>query len=155
MPRGRPPVPIDDRKHGRPARAHERDGRPIPHAAKAAIRTAAEEVPPPPADLGATGHAFWEQIWSSCSWISPVADYAIVAETAELIDTLEIARCRATRTGDPRDRRVVLAISRELSSALASLGFQLTGQSNARGWAECSPQRLVDDGTGEGSGPQT
>ena len=92
MPRGRPPVPIDDL-------AHKRDGRPIPHAANVAIRTAAEEVPPPPADLGATGHAFWEQIWSSCSWISPVADYAIVAETAELIDTLEIARCRATRTG--------------------------------------------------------
>ena len=123
MPRGRPPAPIDDRKHGRPARALKRDGRPIPDAANVAIRTAAEEVPPPPADLGATGHAFWEQIWSSCSWISPVADYAIVAETAELIDTLEIARCRATRTGHPRDRRVMLAISRELSSALASLGF--------------------------------
>jgi len=123
MPRGRPPVPIDDKRHGRPARTHKRDGRPIPHAANVAILAAAGEVPPPPADLGATGHAFWEQIWSSCGWISPVADYAIVAETAELIDTLEIARCRATRTGDPRDRRAMLAFSRELSSALASLGF--------------------------------
>ena len=95
-----------------------------PQAASVAILPAAEEVPPPPpADLGATGHAFWEQIWSSCSWISAVADYAVVAETAELIDTLEIARCRATRTGDPSDRRVVLAISRELASALASLGL--------------------------------
>lgn len=123
MPRGRPPVPIDDRKHGRPARTHKKDGRPIPHAPNVPILAAAGEVPPPPADLGATGHAFWEQIWSSCGWISPVADYAIVAETAELVDTLEIARCRATRTGDPRDRRVVLAISRELSPALASLGI--------------------------------
>src|SRR5215203_579823 len=122
MPRGRPPVPIDDRKHGRPARTHKRDGRPIPHAANVAILAAAEEVPPPPADLGATGHAFWEQIWSSCGWISPVADYANVAEMAKLSDTLEIARCRATRTGDPRDGRVVLAIGRDLSSALASLG---------------------------------
>jgi hypothetical protein len=124
MPRGRPPLPIDDRKHGRSTPAHQRDGRLRPQAASVAISPAAEEVPPPPpADLGATGHAFWEQIWSSCGSISAAADYAVVAETAELSDTLEIARCRATRTGDPSDRRVVLAISRELSSALASLGF--------------------------------
>jgi hypothetical protein len=95
-----------------------------------AIFQAAEEVPPPPADLGATGHAFWERIWSSSGWISPVADYAMVAETARLIDTQEIARCRATRTGNPRDRRVVLAVSRELSSTLAGLGFNPQARAN-------------------------
>ena len=71
-----------------------------------------------------------ERIWSSSGWISPVADYAIVAETARLIDTQEIARCRATRTGNPRDRRVVLAMSRELSSALAGLGFNPQDRAN-------------------------
>src|SRR5215212_1944852 len=60
---------------------------------------AAKEVPEAPAELGATGHAFWEQIWSSCDWISPVADYQAVAEAARLMDDHEIARCRATRTG--------------------------------------------------------
>lgn len=115
-------MPIDHGRHRRPGGNHRSDGRP-PHAAHLATFETAEEVPPPPADLGATGHAFWERIWSSSGWISPVADYAIVAETARLIDTQEIARCRATRTGNPRDRRAVLAVSRELSSALAGLGF--------------------------------
>jgi hypothetical protein len=123
MTRGRPPLPIDHHKHHRPGGGHKRDGRPIPNAVNPAISQAAEEVPSPPADLGATGHAFWERIWSSSGWISPVADYAVVAETARLIDTQEIARCRATRTGNPRDRRVALAMSRELSSTLADLGF--------------------------------
>jgi hypothetical protein len=65
------------------------------------LRTA-KEVPEAPAELGATGHAFWERIWSSRDWISPVADYQAVAEAARLMDDHEIARCRATRTGDPQ-----------------------------------------------------
>ena len=82
-----------------------------------------EEVPEAPADFGASGHAFWERIWSSCDWISPVADYQAVAEAARLTDDQELARCRATRTGNPGDLRVVIALSRELSSSLTSLGF--------------------------------
>jgi hypothetical protein len=86
-------------------------------------RDSAEEVPEAPADFGANGHAFWELIWSSCAWISPVADHQAVAQAARMTDDQEIARCRATRTGDPRDLCVVIALSRELSSSLASLGF--------------------------------
>ena len=86
---------------------------------------AAEEVPEAPADLGATGHAFWERLWSSCDGISPVADHEAVAEIARLMDDQEIVRCRATRTADLRELRVVIARSRALSSSLASLGFNL------------------------------
>ena len=78
----------------------------------------------PPAALGATGHAFWERIWSSCDWISPEADYQAVAEAARLMDDHEIARCRATRTGDPQAMRVVIALSWDLSTSLATLGLQ-------------------------------
>ena len=89
------------------------------------LRAAAEEVPEAPADLGATGHAFWERLWSSCDGRSPVADHQAVAEIARLMDDQEIARCRATRTADSRELRVVIALSRALSSSLASLGFNL------------------------------
>jgi hypothetical protein len=130
MTKGDPHTPIDPRRHGRPDKTHKSDGRPIPDAANVANVQAAEEVPQPPADLGATGHAFWQRIWSNSGWISPVADYAIVADTARLIDTQEIARCRATRTGNPRDRRVVLAVNRDLSSALAGLGFNPQARAN-------------------------
>ncbi len=66
------------------------------------LRPPPEKVPEAPADLGATGHAFWERIWSS-SDCSPAADYEAVAAAARLMDDQEIARCRATRTADPRD----------------------------------------------------
>jgi hypothetical protein len=140
-------MPIDHRMHRGQGGSHKRNGRPIPHAANLAISQTAQEVPPPPADLGATGHAFWERIWSSSGWISPVGDYAIVAETARLIDIQEIARCRATRTGNPRDRRVVLAMSRELSSALAGLGFNPQDRANL-GVGLSAPRRSRSRRTG-------
>ena len=86
---------------------------------------AGDEVPEAPADLGATGRAFWERIWSSCDSSSPVTDHEAVAEIARLMDDQEIARCRATRTADPREQRVVIALSRALSSSLVGLGFNL------------------------------
>jgi len=86
---------------------------------------AGEEVPEAPADLGATGHAFWERLWSSCDWSSPVTDHEAVAAIARLMDDQEIARCRATRTADSRELGVVIAPSRALSSSLASLGWNL------------------------------
>lgn len=88
-------------------------------------RGVVEEVREAPADLGATGHAFWERLCSSCAWISPVDDYEAVAEIARLMDDQEIARCRATRTADSRELRAVIARSRALSSSLASLGLSL------------------------------
>ena len=116
-------MPIDHRMHRGQGGSHKRNGRPIRHAANLAISQAAQDVPPPPADLGATGHAFWERIWSSCDWISPVADYEAVAQAARMMEDQELARCRATRTADPQDLRLVTAWSRALSSSLASLGF--------------------------------
>jgi hypothetical protein len=53
-----------------------------------------------------------------------VADYEAVAEAARLMDDQEIARCRAIRTAHPRDLRVVIALSWDLSSSLATLGLQ-------------------------------
>ena len=133
MTTGRTPIPIGHQRHFRSPGTHTRDRRPISNAGNLAIFQSAEEVPPPPADLGATGHAFWERIWSSSRGISPVADYATVAEAARLIDTQEIARCRATRTGNPRDRHMVLAVDKKLSSALAGLENPPIGQNEARG----------------------
>ena len=52
-----------------------------------------------------------------------MADYEAVAQAARMMEDQEIARCRATRTADTQDRRVVTALSRALSSSLASLGF--------------------------------
>jgi hypothetical protein len=86
---------------------------------------AGDEVPEAPADLGATGRAFWERLWSSCDWSSPSTDHEAVAAIARLMDDQEIARCRATRTADSRELRVVIALSRALLSSLASLGFNL------------------------------
>jgi hypothetical protein len=110
-----------------PALRRRRDrvsaGRQLPEPGSVRRLRTAAEVPEAPADLGATGHAFWGRIWSSCDWISPVADYQAVAEAARLMDDQEIARCRATRTGDLRDLRVVITLDWELSSFLASLGF--------------------------------
>jgi hypothetical protein len=54
-----------------------------------------------------------------------VADHDAVAEIARLMDDQEIARCRATRKADSRELRIVIALSRALSSSLAILGFNL------------------------------
>ncbi len=95
----------------RRGRVHDQDygGQKLLDPGSLRLRPATEEVPEAPADLGATGHAFWERIWSSCDWISPGADYEAVAQAARRMENQEIARCRATRTADPQDLRVVTA----------------------------------------------
>ena len=89
-------VPLELRRHR--GRVHDRDygGQKLLDPGSQRLRPAAEEVPGAPADLGATGHAFWERIWSSCDWISPVADYEAVAQAARMMEDQELARCRAT-----------------------------------------------------------
>ena len=118
-------APLEPRWPGGRSTGRACGGRKPPEPGSPRLWGAAEEVPEAPADLGATGHAFWERLWSSCDGISPVADHEAVAEIARLMDDQEIVRCRATRTADLRELRVVIARSRALSSSLASLGFNL------------------------------
>ena len=124
----------------RRGRNHHLDsgGRNLPDPGPAAPLPAAEKVPEPPADLGATGHAMWLKLWEDCDWISRDADGPAVAKACRLADDLEIARCRATRTGDARERRRLGALSRELGSELARLG--LNPQASAR-FGAGAPQR--------------
>jgi hypothetical protein len=115
------PAPSELRR--RRGRIHHLDfgGRNLPDPGPAATLPAAEKVPAPPADLGAAGHAMWLKLWEGCDWISRDADRDAVAKACRLADDMEIARCRATRTGDARDRRRLGALSRELGSELAVL----------------------------------
>jgi len=124
----------------RRGRTHHLDsgGRNLPDPGPAAALPAAENVPEPPADLGATGHAMWLKLWDGCDWISRDADGLAVAKACRLADDLEIARCRATRTGDARERGRLGALSRELGSELARLG--LNPQASAR-FGAGAPQR--------------
>ena len=84
----------------------------------------AESLPDAPTDFGPDALRLWAMAWGAAiTWLSPHSDIEIVEQTCRLADDLSIARDRYRETGEPKDGRLVATFQRELTSALASLGF--------------------------------
>ncbi|MGH3496307.1 MAG: terminase small subunit [Nocardioidaceae bacterium] len=89
----------------------------------------ADGVPDAPVDLGLEGRALWGRAWGhAITWLSPDSDRDAIEEAARLADDLSSARRRYRATTDPADGRVVVALSRQMSDSLSSLGFTPTAR---------------------------
>lgn len=90
----------------------------------------AHVTPPTPAGLGATGAALWDKAWAAAiNWLSPDSDFLAIEQACRLADDVEHARALWRETGEAQDGRLVVALSKSLADALASLGFDPTSRS--------------------------
>lgn len=117
--RGRPPVPNEVKRRRGTARPDR-----VPSVAAVVALPMAEGIPEPPADFGLEARRLWERVWQAgITWIAPTSDAEAAEQACRLADDVAIARERYRATRDPADGRMVATFHRELSAALASLGF--------------------------------
>jgi hypothetical protein len=66
----------------------------------------------------------WERVWSvGASWISPNTDMEILLMTCEMVDERWNLRVQVMKTDDPRLRRGLRELDRQIVSNLSLLGF--------------------------------
>jgi phage terminase small subunit len=127
---GRPPMPIEQkRKHGRTATT-DSGGRPLPALAEVVLLPQTEGMPDFPADLDDPGKDLWRRIWQDgITWISPKTDMQAAEDACRAADDVAAARRRYRATTDPKDAAALVALGKQLSSALSDLGFNPTARS--------------------------
>jgi phage terminase small subunit len=126
---GRPPLPAEVKRRRGRTPGTDSGGRPLPAALNVTALPMADGVPDPPVDLRLDGRDLWAQSWDrGVTWLSPDSDWAAVVEACRLADDIAVARERYRVTREAGDARVVATLSKELRSALASLGFDPTAR---------------------------
>jgi len=137
---GRPPKPAElKRAQGNPGR------RKLPELAVVQTLPMAITIPDAPADLGKDGLELWGRAWSmAITWLSPDSDLSAIENACRAADDLTIARARYRATTEPADARAVVALTKSLSDALASLGFDPTSRSRL-GVAEVKRASALDN----------
>ena len=116
---GRPPKPIEQKRLlGNPGH------RPLPKEGELQVLNAADGIPEPERPLGTYGRKLWDRIWSNgINWISPVTDTELLLMTCEMIDERWNLRVRVMTDNNPKDRRGLREIDRQIVSNLGLLGF--------------------------------
>ncbi len=124
MTAGRPRKPMEQkRKTGRTPNT-DSGGRKLPDVQNVTILPMADGTPTPPIDLGLAGRELWEKAWDrAITWLSPTSDIKQVEQACRIADDLSLARTIYNTTRDSQDGRLVVALNKSYSDALASLGF--------------------------------
>lgn len=119
MTAGRPPKPIEQKRMlGNPGK------RPLPDQSAIQILPGIREVPEPSRPLLTYGMGLWERVWSvGASWISPDTDMELLLMTCEMVDERWNLRVQVMKTDDPRMRRGLRELDRQIVSNLSLLGF--------------------------------
>jgi len=119
MPAGRPPKPIEQKRMlGNPGK------RPLPEPGEVQALPAISEIPDPARPLLTHGRELWDRVWSvGATWISPNTDMEILLMTCEMVDERWNLRIQVMQTDDPRMRRGLRELDRQIVSNLSLLGF--------------------------------
>lgn len=138
--RGRPPKPVEEkRRTGNPGK------RKLPEQAEVVHLAMAPDAPEPPADLGVDGTRLWQRAWGrAIAWLAPESDMDAVEQACRLVDDVAVARRRYRATSDPADARALVAVQKELSGALSTLGFDPSARSRL-GLAEVKRVSKLDE----------
>jgi len=117
MPAGRPSKPIEQKRMlGNPGK------RALPsNALEISMVT---EIPEPSRPLLKYGQELWDKVWGmGATWISPNTDSELLLMTCEMIDERWNLRIKVMQNDDPRMRRGLRELDRQIVSNLSLLGF--------------------------------
>lgn len=119
MPAGRPTKPIEQKRMlGNPGR------RPLPESSAIVQLNSIDEIPEPSRPLLKYGREFWDKIWGMGStWISFNSDSELLLMTCEMIDERWNLRIKVMQNDEPRLRRGLRELDRQIISNLSLLGF--------------------------------
>lgn len=117
--KGRPTKPLEQKRMlGNPGR------RPLPEEGELIKLEAVTEIPEPPRPLGKYGLELWDRVWNmGATWISPNTDIELLLMTCEMIDERWNLRVQVLKDGDPRERRQLRYLEKDIVSNLSLLGF--------------------------------
>jgi hypothetical protein len=91
------------------------------------------------------GQELWDRIWGmGQSWISPTTDIELVLMTAEMVDERWNLRVKVMSNDDPRLRRGLRELDKQIVSNLADLGFSPTARMRL-GIAEVKKQSKLEE----------
>lgn len=137
---GRPPKPLEvKRAEGNPGK------RALPKESNLILLPAANGIPEPSRPLMKYGQQLWDSIWGmGQSWISPNTDIELVLMTAEMVDERWNLRVKVMGTDDPRMRRGLRELDKQIVSNLSDLGFSPTARMRL-GIAEVKKQTKLEE----------
>ena len=137
---GRPPKPLEvKRAQGNPGK------RALPKESNLILLPAANGIPEPSRPLMKYGQQLWDSIWGmGQSWISPNTDIELVLMTAEMVDERWNLRVKVMGTDDPRMRRGLRELDKQIVSNLSDLGFSPTARMRL-GIAEVKKQTKLEE----------
>ena len=148
---GPPRQPLElKRRRGNPGKEK------LPALADTAPLPPAEDIPPVPITLQATGRAVWERLWvAGRVWLSPQTDLDVLTRLCEYHDEREAIRAELASTGylvagsmgQVRPNPLIRTL-RDLESAMTRLeglcGFNPSDRSRL-GYAEVKRQSKLDE----------
>lgn len=119
MPAGRPSKPIEQKRLlGNPGK------RALPDEDSVVLLERAEERPEPTRPLLKYGQELWDRIWGmGATWVSDKTDIELLMMTCEMIDERWNLRVKVMQNDDPRMRRGLRELDRQIVSNLSLLGF--------------------------------
>jgi hypothetical protein len=137
---GRPPKPLEvKRAEGNPGK------RPLPKEGNLVILPQANGIPEPARPLLKYGQELWDRIWGmGQSWISPTTDIELVLMTAEMVDERWNLRVKVMSNDDPRLRRGLRELDKQIVGNLSDLGFSPTARMRL-GIAEVKKQSKLEE----------
>jgi len=140
MPAGRPSKPIEQKRAlGNPGR------RPLPDENAVQLIPAIDAVPEPSRPLLKYGRELWDRVWGmGVTWISPNSDFEILLMTCELVDERWNLRIQVMQSGDPKQRRGLRELDRQIVSNLSLLGFTPSDRSRL-GVAEVKARSKLEE----------
>jgi hypothetical protein len=138
MPAGRPAKPIEQKRMlGNPGK------RALPsNAIEIAMIV---EKPEPSRPLLKYGQELWDKVWDmGATWISVNTDSELLLMTCEMIDERWNLRIKVMQTDDPRMRRGLRELDRQIVSNLSLLGFSPADRSRL-GVAEVKAKSKLEE----------
>jgi hypothetical protein len=119
VPAGRPTKPVEQKRlTGNPGK------RPLPEQSAVMLIPQATSTPEPARPLLKYGQELWDRVWETgVNWISPNTDLELLLMTCEMIDERWNLRIRVMTDNNPKDRRGLREIDRQIVSNLGLLGF--------------------------------
>lgn len=140
MPAGRPSKPIEQKRLlGNPGK------RAMPDENEVVLLEQAEGTPEPPRPLLKYGNDLWERVWSmGATWVSKNTDLELLTMTCEMVDERWNLRVKVMQSDDPKMRRGLRELDKQIVSNLSLLGFTPSDRSRL-GIAEVKAKSKLEE----------